>query len=271
MAKNIKTRKGNDGFHYPYTSPDLVIDGNGKSVTTKFSEINTQFNEIAEQVENIGQPTQEQINAVIDKAIQDGKIPSDASELNIIDTNNNFISTNVEGALSELFQNVSNGKQLIATAITDKGVTTSSDDTFQVMADNIRRIVTETISNYSITNNLTNCTSNNNSITITEGQSYTATIASNTGYELSSVTVIMNGEDITSSCYSNGIINITNVTGDIVITAIAEINTDLIVGSVDSDNNISLTGLAPGTYTLKYEDNNGVLEGYDSITTMEVN
>ena len=39
MGKNIKTRKGNDGFHYPYTSPDLVIDGNGKSVTTKFSEI----------------------------------------------------------------------------------------------------------------------------------------------------------------------------------------------------------------------------------------
>ena len=264
MAKNIKTRKGNDGVYYPYTSPDLVIDKNGKSVTTKFNEINTQL-------KDIGQPTQEQINAAIDKAIEDGKIPSDASELNIIDTNNNFTSTNVEGALSELFQNVSNGKQLIATAITDKGVTTSSDDTFQVMADNIRRIVTETISNYSITNNLTNCTSNNNSITITEGQSYTATITSNTGYILSNIVITMGGIDITSSCYSNGTINITNVTGDIVITAIAEINTDVIVGSVDSNNNIPLTGLSAGTYTLKYEDNNGVLEGYDSITTMEVN
>ena len=34
-GKNIKTRKGKDGFHYPYTSPDLVVDGNGKSNTKK--------------------------------------------------------------------------------------------------------------------------------------------------------------------------------------------------------------------------------------------
>ena len=50
MAKNIKTRKGNDGFHYPYTSPDLVIDENGKSATTKFNEINTQLDSIETEV-----------------------------------------------------------------------------------------------------------------------------------------------------------------------------------------------------------------------------
>ena len=47
MSKSIKTRKGNDGFNYPYTSPDLVIDKNGKSAATKFSEINTQIKNIA--------------------------------------------------------------------------------------------------------------------------------------------------------------------------------------------------------------------------------
>lgn len=47
MAKNMKTRKGKDGFSYPYTSPDLVIDENGKSATTKFNEISTQFKDIA--------------------------------------------------------------------------------------------------------------------------------------------------------------------------------------------------------------------------------
>ena len=36
MAKQIKTRKGKDGFNYPYTSPDLVIDNTGKSATTRF-------------------------------------------------------------------------------------------------------------------------------------------------------------------------------------------------------------------------------------------
>lgn len=43
MAKSIKTRKGEDGFHYPYTSPDLVIDKNGKSTTTKFNELETKI------------------------------------------------------------------------------------------------------------------------------------------------------------------------------------------------------------------------------------
>ena len=95
MAKYIKTRKGNDGFYYPYTSPDLVIDEDGKSTTTKFSEINTQL-------ENIGQSTQEQINTSIDKAIEEGKMHSDASKLSIIDENNNFISTDVEGALDKI-------------------------------------------------------------------------------------------------------------------------------------------------------------------------
>ena len=46
MAKNMKTRKGKDGFSYPYTSPDLVVDENGKSATTKFNEINSQFKNI---------------------------------------------------------------------------------------------------------------------------------------------------------------------------------------------------------------------------------
>ena len=95
MTKYIKTRKGSDGFYYPYTSPDLVIDEDGKSATTKFNEINTQL-------ENIGQSTQEQINTAIDKAIEEGKMHSDASKLSIIDENNNFMSDNVEGALGEL-------------------------------------------------------------------------------------------------------------------------------------------------------------------------
>jgi hypothetical protein len=43
-------------------------------------------------------------------------------------------------SLNEVFRSVSNGKELIADAITDKGVITSAADTFATMADNIRRI-----------------------------------------------------------------------------------------------------------------------------------
>lgn len=42
--------------------------------------------------------------------------------------------------LNELFTYVSNGKRLVASAITDKGVETASDATFAVMAENIRAI-----------------------------------------------------------------------------------------------------------------------------------
>ena len=41
---------------------------------------------------------------------------------------------------NEVFQNVSDGKELIASAITDLGVETSSDATFGEMASNIRKI-----------------------------------------------------------------------------------------------------------------------------------
>lgn len=66
-----------------------------------------------------------------------GEIPS-ASSVPV--TSENFESTNVAGALDELFTSVSNGKSLIATAITDKGVPTSSSDSFQVMVNNIEQI-----------------------------------------------------------------------------------------------------------------------------------
>ena len=43
----------------------------------------------------------------------------------------------VDAKVGELFQNVSNGKELIASAITDKGVYASDDDTFKDLSDKI--------------------------------------------------------------------------------------------------------------------------------------
>lgn len=72
---------------------------------------------------------------------------------------------------------------------------------------------------YNITNTLTNCANSNSATSIEENSSYSATITASEGYTLDSVTVSMGGTDITSSAYSDGIISIENVTGDIVITA----------------------------------------------------
>lgn len=61
-------------------------------------------------------------------------------------TDDELITQNktIVGAINETFQSVSSGKKLIASAITDKGVTTSNTDTFQTMANNILSISSNT-------------------------------------------------------------------------------------------------------------------------------
>jgi hypothetical protein len=80
---------------------------------------------------------------------------------------------------------------------------------------------------YNIKNNLTNVTNNNTSNSIEENTSYTANLTVNTGYELESVIITMGGVDITNTAYTNGVINIVEVTGDIVITATAKAATQI--------------------------------------------
>lgn len=75
---------------------------------------------------------------------------------------------------------------------------------------------------YTVTNTLTQCTTSNSATKAVQGGSYSATISANSGYELSSVKVTMGGTDISSSAVSGGTITISNVTGNIVITAVAE-------------------------------------------------
>lgn len=138
------------------------------------------------------------------------------------------------------------------------------------------------VTSYTITNNLTYCSNNNTNTEIIEGNSYVANITPNAGYELNSVSVSMGGIDITSSCYSNGQINISSVTGDIVITAIATI---IVVPSIEPvlvwnfENETAGNGYGAitmsvgksedeGDYTIKYADDTGALSSYDKICTL---
>lgn len=89
-------------------------------------ELSSQYKDIAKKVDNIGQGG--------------ASGSTDADGITIKDTNNHFTATNVEGALDELFQSASNGKTLIANAVTGKGVATNASDTFQTMATNIGKI-----------------------------------------------------------------------------------------------------------------------------------
>lgn len=74
---------------------------------------------------------------------------------------------------------------------------------------------------YTVTNNLTDVTNSNSATRVTQGGSYSATLTPTSGYTINSVTVTMGGNDVTGTAYSSGTISIANVTGDIVITAVA--------------------------------------------------
>lgn len=151
MAKNIRTRKGKDGFDYIYTSPDIVIDENGKSATKKFEEISSQLKDIVN------------LKSKIEILEEDPK-------------------------QEDLYE----GRMWIYSPVI-----------------------------YKVTNNLTNCVSSNKDTNVLKNSSYNATITPNSNYDLGTVIVTMGDIDITSTCVSNGVITITSVTGNIVITCTA--------------------------------------------------
>lgn len=292
-----------------YTIQIRLLDSNKNSVIT-LPPVESCIHILAPLFEKLGADTNEVNEAIVNKAVaryaaplsattEDGTFNSKewvdgdkitTAELNRIEqgikTNSSHykdiakevgtarLSTtaqNIKGAINEVFQSASNGKTLIANAITGKGVATSSTDTFETMATNISKIeTTPQIKTYTIQNNLTYCSNGNPATTIKEGNSYTCKIIPQSGYIISTINITMGGTDITNDVYSNGNITISKVTGNISITVICIIDPDKEVGVVDAYNDITLSGLSSGTYTLKYEDNSGVLEDYAPITTMEV-
>lgn len=204
-------------------------------------------------------------NTTTDKTWSSSKIDSQFKDIANIGKLTDLDTTeksSIVGAINELFQSVSNGKQLIATAITDKGVNTSSDDTFQAMATNIGKISSGSSITYSVTNNLSHAVNNNSNTTVEKYNSYSANITVETGYKLDSVTVTMGGTDITSSCYSNGNISIEHVTGDIIITVVTSIippNTYSVTNALTqcTSNNNSTTVIEGQNYTATITANTG--------------
>ena len=111
MAKNMKIRRGNDGFSYPYTSPDIVIDENGKSATTKFNELEAKIEE--------GSGTSiDDVNTSTDKTWSSSKIDSQfkdiakqtitTNERNKLNSLENYDDTTVKNDIKNVKQQVNN-------------------------------------------------------------------------------------------------------------------------------------------------------------------
>lgn len=121
----------------------------------------------------------------------------------------------------------------------------------------------------SVVNALTHVTTNNAAVSVTKGSSYSATLVAENGYVIDTISVVMNGKDITSTAYDNGVVAIANVTGNITITATAVASG--IVHTVTNDlTNVSNSN--SDSTVPEYSSYNGTLsatEGY-SISTVTV-
>lgn len=172
------------------------LNTTNKTLIGAINEVNTQCKDIENQIVNIGSPTQEQIDSAVTSYLTEnpvtGGITTTAKNLLITILRNAMYTTNQSANITALEN---------ALASSEGGGNTPS------------------VTTYTITNNLTNCANSNVNTSVSENSSYVANITANEGYTLDSVVITMGGEDITSTVYSEGSINISSVTGDIVITA----------------------------------------------------
>lgn len=134
-------------------------------------------------------------------------------------------------------------------------------------ANNDREISYKSIATYKVTLNLTNVTASNTATSVTADTIYKNTLTPDSGCNMGTVNVTMGGVDITSTCYSNGAINIANqdsdgntITGDIVITATATMPlvTETITPHI-APRSTWYGSLSGGAITLKSSNTEGAL------------
>lgn len=140
-------------------------------------------------------------------------VPSNSTDTVVWSSSNPAVATVSNGVVTP----VSNGDCIItATAGSVSAICT------------VNVAFTEEVVYYTITNNLTNCTSDNAAASVVEGGSYTANITAADGYTLdgAAVSVVVNGEDVTDIAYSGGVVTIQSVTGNVVI-AVEAVSTEI--------------------------------------------
>lgn len=113
---------------------DTMIRNQDFSTFAKLTDLQSLSETLSARIEACKTECQQEMNTRINAVVSD--------------VNSNF--DDVNGAIgtlntrtNELFTSVSNGKDLVADAITDKGIHTSATDSFSTMATNIRNIQTE--------------------------------------------------------------------------------------------------------------------------------
>ena len=170
---------------------EAAIDG----VNKKIGNNRSQIKEIKNNMQNIGNPTDEQVKNAINEAIANGDI--------------------IAGGLT------STAQTLLISILRNAVFTSNQSENITLLQSELAKGNSgggSETTKYTITNTLNNATTSNSAVLVDVNSSYTATIRENDGYTLDTITVTMGGTDITSSVVSGTTITIASVTGNVVIT-----------------------------------------------------
>lgn len=103
---------------------------------------------------------------------------------------------------------------------------------------------------HSISSTLTGATIDNPATSVEDGYAYTATITPNSGFSINSATVTMGGTDITSTAYSNGVISIASVTGNVeIVVSASKPRINLLPLATESDGSTIYPGTTHSSLT----------------------
>ena len=208
------------------TATKATQDANGKAIastyetktdaSTRITSHNTDASAHADIRQQISQLSSEKV----DKTSLTLCVHTDG--LLYIFSNGQPIGTGVEmpDKVGDVYGNVDSGNTIML-----KGYVPNGTYTFKYELDNgtVVSIGSAELDNnvyYAVSKTLTYCTISNSATKVVDGSSYSATITANSGYTLKTVTVAMGGANVS---VTNGVINIAKVTGNIVITAVAEV------------------------------------------------
>lgn len=136
------------------------------------------------------------------------------------------------------------------------------------VTDNIVITASAILPQYAVITNLTHVSGDNPVSVVNNGDTYILNLTSDLGYELDTVTVLMDGIDVTESYYSDGQINIPEVNGQLLITANASIQVFSITYNIDSTlhpNNTTTSAEYGSRYSLTLHPESGVQVGVAQV------
>ena len=198
----------------------VLAKNQGSSNSGKYLSVGSDGNVVPADAPSGGTVDPEQIKQAVNGYLEENPVSGMTAEqeqqlnqntaniTNLKNTNDDFAIKifNLASSVENVFKNV-----------VFKSANTESFDYLSNLVQNLkpREVVT-------IKYSLTNCTIDNNVTYAKKGSNFTATVTPDSGTEFQSLKVTMGGVDVTGTVVTDKTINISNVTGDIVITAIAK-------------------------------------------------